>query len=551
MDDVRSFWNLNRSSGLQLEQFVAGSPAENAAGPDREGQQQCLGQVAGARTKPAAATAAAKVAGEAGELQQGKAQAAHADCNKQGAKTGSKGQSTVADRPKHAASSRQGSASPSKPAGGKRSSAAAQQPARGHSKPTGASVGPEESLKRKTPAHPSNESQAAAAEQTGTTASGQQGGADMAAEQRRQVGSKTGVPGSSTEPIEPGSQGPRPSRSSQKKPRLDGPQQQQQARQPDSGGHASMVDAGAGVPAAEAAAAGRQDVSTAVGGAGVPPAAEAAAAGTGRHLKPALPGMHSQDQQGNMPEDIYRQTRPEQLSTEHIPLPAATGAHPQQSGAGRGGTADAAVRPVSVLASSSQAEKVVAGLQHAQSIKQVTEVNCTICLGFTQHGMATVLAASSKGGLSPVVSSLLLVQHGKHLPSSLLAPCTSSSSRQQRRARGGPLRSIIILVTFSYLDPVTPNYRESLQAMLQGTGMPIRVALHLHCINGSKSVGLIGVLKLCARCAGGWQGQCQEQEGHRWATETGPTLASAAAPSQGPSQGASQVSLSPLCQCTQ
>ena len=185
----------------------------------------------------------------------------------------------------------------------------------------------------------------------------------------------------------------------------------------------------------------------------------------------------------------------------------------------------------------------MAGLQQPQSGKRVTEVICTICLGFTQHGMATMLAALFKGALSPIVRSLLLVQHGKHLPSSLLAPCTSLSSRQQRQARGGPQRSIIILVTSSYLDPVTRDLA-SLQAMPQGTGMPIGVALHLHYINSSKSVGLIWVPELRACCAGGWQGQRQEQEGHRSATEAGQTLASAAPPSQGPPQGASQVSLS-------
>ena len=351
--------------------------------------------MASARIRPAAAeaaaAAAARGAGEAGEVQQGRAPAAHAGFSKQNATTGSRGQSAAADNPKRVASSRQGPASPPSPTEGKQPAAAAERAARGKYKPTGAAVGHGESLKRKAPAASSNEPQAAAAEQTGAAASGQQSGADVAAQHQRPVCGKAGQPGSRAEPIEHECEEPRPSHSTQKRPRLDGPQQQQ-ARQPDSGG---MGGAGAGtLPAAEAAAAGRRDVSTAVAGAVGPPAVEAAAAGTGGHAKPALPSTHSRDQQGKASGETYKQTSPEQRLAEHRPLLAATGdwgAHPQQSGAGRGGTASAPVRPASAPASSSQERKVVAGPADPRIVKRVTEVNRTFSHGLHLQGVAAML----------------------------------------------------------------------------------------------------------------------------------------------------------------
>ena len=213
---------LRPSSGA----VQTGTPADEAAGLSQAGRQQVLGRVASAGSRPGAAAAASRVAGEVGEPQQGGPLAAQADCSRQDATTGSKRQSAVADWPNDVAHSRQRSAPPPRPAEGKQPAAAAQQAAREDSKPTGATLGHGQSLKRKVPARPSNNPQAAAAEQTRAVASGQQGGADVTARQQRLVRSKPGLPESSPEPVQNGSEEPRPSQSAQKKPRLGGPPHQ-------------------------------------------------------------------------------------------------------------------------------------------------------------------------------------------------------------------------------------------------------------------------------------------------------------------------------------
>ena len=98
-----------------------------------------------------------------------------------------------------------------------------------------------------------------------------------------------------------------------------------------------------------------------------------------------------------------------------------------------------------------------------------------------------------------------------------------------------------------YLCPVTSAV-EGLQVMPHGTGMltngGLACALHHFILFLQHVCWALGLVpEACAHCAGGSQGQCQEQEGRICAPGPGPTLASAARPSQGPSQGASQVSL--------